>query len=1267
MSEIAGSQTLFVPENERVSLDVNNLQVNVKSKDVESGLVPILDRVSFELPTNNIMAIMGGSGAGKTTLLNVLAQRLNVNHATMSFSGSVDYETFSKKKITTAYMQQEDVFLPGLTLRETLLYQAELRMPGITQFERKELVDSLLLLLQLNHRSDEIVKSFTNHINLSGGEQRRTSLAIQLLNKPALLFLDEPTTGLDTTSALTLVRILRTLASPQIGITIVLSIHQPRPEIAALFDKLCVLARGGRLIYCDSLNDASTYFNHLHEKKLVEQIETDADSFAMFNTLMTMSVKLTRSAAEEARTSRIVDSLVELWRIEHSRDYSLTLDEEQSKFKSNMKVFSSTQPLPLWKEVYVLTRRTFKLSYRDYFSLFALNGMSLALAIVLGWMFYKPPADLAGIRSITSALYVVIEVLGFAPLLMELERLWAHDGVFFFKEYKERCVSIPGFVISRRLGKLLLEDIPVSFLFAVVTYFMWGLRLGQTAEGPNDDSTHFGIFFAISFLVTAIAFSTGFLCFTLGSDFSISALISNAFYQLQNSGCGYFVNAATMPVYVRWVKYCAYFWYAFGALTANQYTDWMGECPYPADDERCLEYSGNYQLNMLGFPKGWIGEPIGILVAWWIGFNIISGVCLCFRNYDMAVAKKKKNKIGGDEEDERKLLDLSSECTEEKDRVARESVAINVKKITLSVKVRETRSLLAKKVNRVLLDNVTANFKANAVNVIMGPSGGGKTTFLNFLADRLPKTSSFSRSGNIFLNDSTEVSPSEFSKIAAYVTQHDNLLIPQLTVRETLFYQGKLRLPVEEHSRIPSIVALLLRQTGLIDCADTPIGSATVKGISGGEKRRVSIAIQLLGRPKILFLDEPTSGLDVATSKSILTLLHELAEQGTTIILTIHQPSKEMFWQFDSMVLLARGGFVVYNGDIDAMPQYFKKLGHPCPQEVNFADHVLDTVSKRSTESKEESLARVNYMIQTWKEEEIDNEKDALVPSEMDLSKYKPIGAPAWVAFKTVLHRTFIVSLRSTDVMFARVFQVCALGAIYALFFAPLKGNVQGISDRLGLTQSVINLYFCGLINNLSIYPHQRDLFHQEYKDSAYNTLVFHAAYLLVELPFEFVPCLFFSVLVVFGIGLPRTAGMFFAMLLTSTLITNCGDSLGIICTSVFEHLGLAVNLLTNIVMVGVFMAGTMSLHMPPFFEGWNYINPAKYAVEITTNMAFPGETFDCGGDATDCALNTGDAVLEYYGLDARVGNSIGAFIGCVIIYRIVAVGATYTRAKWFV
>ena len=204
------------------------------------------------------------------------------------------------------------------------------------------------------------------------------------------------------------------------------------------------------------------------------------------------------------------------------------------------------------------------------------------------------------------------------------------------------------------------------------------------------------------------------------------------------------------------------------------------------------------------------------------------------------------------------------------------------------------------KSTKTLLDNVTASFQANKVNVIMGPSGSGKTTLLNYLSNRLSRNSKFIALGSIRLNGIQEISRDQLSKISAYVTQHDSSLIEQLTVRETLYYQAKLRLPLDQHKFIPTIINKLIRQTGLVDCADTLIGSEYVKGISGGEKRRVSIAIQLLSRPKVLFLDEPTSGLDSSTAETILTLLGELAkENNTTIILTIHQPSEQLFYKFD--------------------------------------------------------------------------------------------------------------------------------------------------------------------------------------------------------------------------------------------------------------------------------------------------------------------------------------------------------------------------------
>lgn len=1258
------SAALRLEESKRVSLSVRNLSVSVKGKDSEAGTTHILNNVSFDLPSSNMMAIMGGSGAGKTTLLNVLAQTINIHHASLDFSGSVRYQDKSghESRISTAFMQQHDVFLPGLSLRETLDYQAQLRIPGLSSHERKELIVSLLLLLELDMRANDVVMTFSGTIRLSGGEQRRTSLAIQLLSKPQLLFLDEPTTGLDTTSALTLVSVLRKLASPEIGITIVLLIHQPRAEIVNMLDKLCVLARGGRTVYFGSLSESVEYFSELQSRSIVS--DSASGAFAVINKIMALLVKDSISEQKEIETADIVNALVAQYELRHSYILGMTPEEEKKHFHSNLEMFKAKRSLSLYEEVAILTKRSFIISVRDTGSLLTLIGGTMVLAVIIGWMFYKPNPNLAGIRSITSYLYAVLEVVGFGPIPMEIQRLWTHEGVFFVKEYKEKYVTAPGFIVSRRLAKLFLEDIPILIIFSAIAYFMGGLRLGQTFS-DSGDASFFGIFFAVTLLVELVAMSTAMLCFFLGSSFATSSLYINLLYQVQNSGSGYFVNSKTMPVYVRWVKYVAYFWYGFGALNSNQYTDWRGNCPYPQGDARCVEFSGNYQLQVLGYPQNWIAAPIGYLIAWLVGFNILTLLLVKLKNFDVSVAKQRKNRIRGDEElKPEEFFSSTTLCSEKKTQV--EGVGITVKNVDLAVKVNERGFFVGKRSLRVLLHGINAHFRANGVNAIMGPSGGGKTTFLNFLASRLPRTSSFSSTGQIYLNGLQEVSTEDISTISAYVTQHDNLLIPHLTVRETLYYQALLRLPAKEHDYIASYIKTLLRKTGLLDCADTPVGSNTVKGISGGEKRRVSIAIQLLSRPKILFLDEPTSGLDLATSASILALLRELAEEGTTIITSIHQPSKELFVNFDSMVLLARGGYVVYNGPVSSVRNYLDGLGYRCPENANIADYVLDIVSVKIPETREESQARVEHLISEWSTSVSTKKQEEYGGRRIDLAKYGKHFASVKVAFLTVCLRQFLISRRSTDVVIARVSQVFFLAAVYALFFAPLKNNQDGITNRLGLVQSVLNLYFCGLVNNIALYPLERDVFHQEYKDGTYSPFVFSLAYYFVELPFEIIPSVIFSVLVVFGIGLPRTAGMFFAMFWSSVVCLNTGESLGMIFNSLITHISAATNILANLFMIVIFMAGTMSLQMPSLFRGLNYLNPIKYVMQVIVNMSFHNQKFNCGSEI-DCLMDTGEAVLKQYRLSARIGPAFGALTACFVIYRLIAVFFIYARARWFV
>lgn len=238
-----------------------------------------------------------------------------------------------------------------------------------------------------------------------------------------------------------------------------------------------------------------------------------------------------------------------------------------------------------------------------------------------------------------------------------------------------------------------------------------------------------------------------------------------------------------------------------------------------------------------------------------------------------------------------------------------------------------------------VLEGLTGYAEPGTLTALMGPSGSGKSTLLDALAGRLA-TNAF-LSGAILINGrKTKLS----FGAAAYVTQDDNL-IGTLTVRETIWYSARLRLPDKmprEEKR--ALVESTIMEMGLQDCADTVIGNWHLRGVSGGEKRRVSIALEILMRPRLLFLDEPTSGLDSASAFFVTQTLRGLSRDGRTVIASIHQPSSEVFELFDSLYLLS-GGRTVYFGQASEACQFFAQAGFPCPSLRNPSDHFLRCVN----------------------------------------------------------------------------------------------------------------------------------------------------------------------------------------------------------------------------------------------------------------------------------------------------------------------------------
>ncbi|KAJ3058638.1 hypothetical protein HK102_010384, partial [Quaeritorhiza haematococci] len=250
-----------------------------------------------------------------------------------------------------------------------------------------------------------------------------------------------------------------------------------------------------------------------------------------------------------------------------------------------------------------------------------------------------------------------------------------------------------------------------------------------------------------------------------------------------------------------------------------------------------------------------------------------------------------------------------------------------------------------KKQKRVLISGISGHVKPGEVLAIMGPSGGGKSTLLDILANRKNKSHG-DITGEIILNNSVPISKigSLRQRLLGYVMQHD-VFTETLTLQETLLIAAELKLPrrmtrAEKMERVNEVI----EELGLTKSRHTKVGGPQIRGLSGGEKRRLGIGMELLSSPSILLLDEPTSGLSSTDALSVMTTIKSLARKNRTVILTIHQPRSEIFDMFDKLLLLSKGRATYFGPSADAV-QYFEELGYECPFGWNVADFLLDIIS----------------------------------------------------------------------------------------------------------------------------------------------------------------------------------------------------------------------------------------------------------------------------------------------------------------------------------
>ena len=448
------------------------------------------------------------------------------------YGGSLDLLT-----VTSAYVTQTDVLLPTLTVRETLLYAASLRLPSPTTSEqRTQLVEEIILELGLKECAGTRVGDGFKKGGCSGGERRRVSIGVQMLRNPSILFLDEPTTGLDATSAFHLVKTLKHLANT--GRTIITTIHQPRSDTFFLFDRLTLLSKGD-VVYTGATSECLSWFDGLLPGGLrphVNPADYLIDIVAVDN----------RTKEAEGESQARVNMLLAAWRKESGSRFAAEETMSEGSHVPDGRPKRVAQSVPFLRQVQVLTSRTLLTTIRDPFGLMGSWSQAVLMGIICGLVFYRIPNSLAGIRSTQAALYLLGSGHSYLFILFEIYRLTRVDIHVFDRERGENLVTSVAWVVSRRIAHRILEDLIVPFLFCFIFSHLAGFQ------------GDIGIFLAIVVLIHYLVVSFALFCVALLRNFSWASLMANGFTTVQAFGSGFFAQASSIPVYTRWMRYVSY-------------------------------------------------------------------------------------------------------------------------------------------------------------------------------------------------------------------------------------------------------------------------------------------------------------------------------------------------------------------------------------------------------------------------------------------------------------------------------------------------------------------------------------------------------------------------------------------------------------------------------------------------------------------------------------------------------------------------------------
>ncbi|WCJ32246.1 ABC-2 type transporter family protein [Euphorbia peplus] len=533
---------------------------------------------------------------------------------------------------------------------------------------------------------------------------------------------------------------------------------------------------------------------------------------------------------------------------------------------------------------------------------------------------------------------------------------------------------------------------------------------------------------------------------------------------------------------------------------------------------------------------------------------------------------------------------------------------------------------------KFILKEVNFEARPGEVTAIAGPSGAGKTTLLEILAGKISDRQVFDK---VMVNN-RPMDAKTFRRLSGYVTQ-DDALFPLLTVQETLMYSALLRLPGGKQESTKR-VALLIKQLGLDSVADSKI-----RGISGGERRRVSIGVDLVHDPVVVLIDEPTSGLDSASALHIVTLLKSMAvKQGKTIILTIHQPGFRILQTFDRIVLLSNG-HIMHNGSLHFLQERLRFSGHHIPRHVNVLEFAIEVIQNVEQEF-------INHS---------DNSKTQTIPYSNLGHEILPCYPNSILKEIVILGQRFCSNVfRSKQLFATRVIQALVAGLILGTIFLNVGKKAENLQSRLGFFGFTLTFLLSSTTEVLPIFLQERRIVMHETSRGAYRILSYVASNFIIFIPFLLLVGLLFSIPVYWLVGLRGEMDGFLYFSLVIWMVLLMSNSFVACFSALVPNFIMGSSVISGLfgsffLFSGYFISKD---RIPRYWRFMHYLSLFKYPYECFLINEFGGEQggrrcLHFNGSGV-CTMNGSEFLSNQHLQHSQKWSNLGVILGFILGYR---------------